>query len=164
MITLYQRCSPPLPGNTRQFTSLEWMLEVAHTNAFLHLLDVDEPSNLSMDQSILILLALMQKPLKVGSVLFFNRGLCRAEPGDRGQRGITLAKNCPGPLHRREFFCLHSSYQALENCLQPLTFHISVSLGLYATHLPSGDGPTDSEFKGYLGASSSREAMWTRQA
>lgn len=104
------------------------MLEVAHTNAFLHLLDVDEPSNLSMDQSILILLALMQKPLKAESVLFFNKGLCRAEPGPgSGQRGITLAKNCPGPLHRHEFFCLHSSYQALENCLQPLTFHIPLA-------------------------------------
>lgn len=39
-----------------------------------------------------------------------------------------------------------------------------MSLGLGATYLPLGDGPTDSEFKGYLGASSSWEAMCTGQA
>lgn len=101
------------------------MLDVTRTNAFLHVFGVEKPSNHFMDQSILILPALMQKPLKARSVLFFNRGLGRAvcSPGS-GQQGIALAKICPGPLQRSEFFCLRGLYQALENCLQPLTFCI----------------------------------------
>lgn len=43
-------------------------------------------------------------------------------------------------------------------------YSFSASLGLGATYLPLGDGPTDFEFKGYLGASSSREAMRTGHA
>lgn len=66
-----------LPGSGKAFNSLEWMLEVAHTNAFLHDKGVETIKTFH-GQSTRIFTALVQKPLKAGSVLFFHGRLCRS--------------------------------------------------------------------------------------
>lgn len=101
---------------------LDRMLEVAHANpSCVFWVQTSQPLNCFGEQSVIILPALTQKPLKGRSVLFLYRDLFGANPGPASGASLSV--------------CMPYTRQAI--CRQPpaLCFPLA-SLGLRGTYLP----------------------------